>query len=146
MTRYVSEMGGKNAILVDETADLDAASSGIVRSAFGFQGQKCSACSRLVVDARVKDRLLELVLEKTARLPAATLAGPVRLHRAGGQPRCLSRRSRRAIETGKGEARLVAGGHGLDRDGYFIAPTIFDDVQPGSLPGAGGDLRAGAGR
>ena len=70
MTRFVSEMGGKDAIVVDETADLDAAASGVVRSAFGFQGQKCSACSRLIVDSAVKDRLLELILEKTKPLPA----------------------------------------------------------------------------
>ena len=110
ITRYVSEMGGKNAILVDETADLEAASSGIVRSAFGFQGQKCSACSRLVVDRRVKDRLLELVVEKTRKLPAAdpwedccVFTGPVA--NAGAHRDILA-----AIERGRAEARLVLGG------------------------------------
>jgi len=133
MTRYVSEMGGKNAIIVDDSADLDAASSGIVRSAFGFQGQKCSACSRLLVDARVKDRLIELILEKTAKLPAGDpwsgpciFTGPVA--NRGAHQSIL-----RAIETGKGEARLLAGGHALDRNGSFIAPTVFDRVQPGSF-------------
>ena len=126
MTRYVAEMGGKNAVLVDETADLDAASSGIVRSAFGFQGQKCSACSRLVVDRRVKGRLLEMILEKTRKLPVAdpwedccVFTGPVANKGA-------FRDILRAIEIGKGEARLVLGGKAMDRDGYFIEPTLFD--------------------
>ncbi len=135
MTRYVSEMGGKNAIIVDDSADLDAAASGVVRSAFGFQGQKCSACSRLVVDRRVHDRLVELVLEKTAKLPAGDpwshpciFSGPVA--NRGAYQSIL-----KAIETGKGEGRLLAGGHAIDRDGYFIAPTIFDGVQPDSFLG-----------
>lgn len=128
MTRYVSEMGGKNAILVDETADLDAASSAIVRSAFGFQGQKCSACSRLVVDRRVKPELLAAIVEKTRKLPVAdpwedyhTVTGPV-ANKGAFQD------IQRAIERGKAEARLVLGGRRIDRDGYFIEPTIFDGV------------------
>lgn len=129
MTRYVSEMGGKNAIIVDETADLDAASSGIVRSAFGFQGQKCSACSRVIVDRRVKDRLLELVLEKTKKLTVAdpwedccVFIGPVA--NKGAYRDILQ-----AIETGRGEARLVTGGKPFDREGYYIEPTIFDGAK-----------------
>jgi len=135
ITRYVSEMGGKNAILVDETADLDAASSGIVRSAFGFQGQKCSACSRLVVDRRVKDRLLELVVEKARKLPVAdpwedccVFTGPVA--NAGAHRDILA-----AIERGRTEARLVLGGKAIDREGYFIEPTIFEGASPGGFLG-----------
>lgn len=126
MTRYISEMGGKNAILVDETADLEAASSGIVRSAFSFQGQKCSACSRLVVDRRVKSRLLDLIVERTRKLPVAdpwedccVFTGPVA--NKGALHNIL-----KAIERGRDEARLVLGGRRIDRDGYFIEPTIFD--------------------
>jgi 1-pyrroline-5-carboxylate dehydrogenase len=135
LTRYVSEMGGKNAILVDETADLEAASSGIVRSAFGFQGQKCSACSRLVVDRRVKDRLLEMVIEKTQKLPVAdpwedccVFTGPVANQAA-------YRDILKAIETGQREARVVLGGKALDREGYFIEPTIFDQASVNSFLG-----------
>ncbi len=135
MTRYVSEMGGKNAIVVDDTADLDAASSAVVRSAFGFQGQKCSACSRLVVDGRVKDRLVEMILEKTRKLPAANpwegpcvFTGPVANQSAHAS-------ILKAIETGKGEARLLLGGQVLDRPGYFIAPTVFDGVVSRSFLG-----------
>lgn len=121
--------GGKNAILVDETADLDAASSGIVRSAFGFQGQKCSACSRVVVDRRVKDELLERIIEKTKKLTVAepwedccVFIGPV-------ANRGAHRDILKAIETGKREARLVLGGNRIDRKGYYIEPTIFDGVE-----------------
>jgi 1-pyrroline-5-carboxylate dehydrogenase len=133
MTRYVSEMGGKNAILVDETADLDAASSAVVRSAFGFQGQKCSACSRLVVDRRVKDRLLDLVVEKARKLPVAdpwedccVFTGPVA--NATAHRDILA-----ALARGRTEARLVLGGDRIDRPGYYIQPTIFDGVKPGSF-------------
>ena len=135
LTRYVSEMGGKNAIVVDETADLDAAAVGVVRSAFGFQGQKCSACSRLVVHQAVKERLLELIVEKTRPLPAAdpwegpcVFTGPVA--NASAHKSILQ-----AIATGRSEARLVLGGNALDRPGYFIAPTIFDGVTSRSFLG-----------
>jgi 1-pyrroline-5-carboxylate dehydrogenase len=135
MTRYVSEMGGKNAIIVDDTADLEAAARGVVRSAFGFQGQKCSACSRLVVDHRVKDQLLELIMEKTMRLPVAdpwedccVFTGPVANQGA-------FRDILKAIETGRSEARLVLGGKPIDREGYFIEPTIFDGVASGGFLG-----------
>ncbi len=126
ITRYVSEMGGKNAILVDDTADLDAASSGIVRSSFGFQGQKCSACSRVIVDRRVKAELLERVLEKLKKLTIAdpwedccVFIGPVA--NKGAHRDVLA-----AIERGKQEARVVAGGAAFDREGYYIQPTVFD--------------------
>ena len=135
MTRFILEMGGKDAIVVDETADLDAAASGVVRSAFGFQGQKCSACSRLIVVSSVKDRLVELILEKTKPLPVGlpwdgpcVFTGPVASAKA--RAGILE-----AIERGKAEARLLNGGHALDRPGYYIAPTIFDGVTPRSFLG-----------
>ncbi len=135
MTRFVLEMGGKDAIVVDETADLDAAASAVVRSAFGFQGQKCSACSRLVVVSSVRDRLLDLILEKTRPLPAdlpwngpCVFTGPVA--NAKARAGILE-----AIERGKAEARLVHGGHALDRPGYYLAPTVFDGVASRSFLG-----------
>ncbi len=135
LTRYVAEMGGKNAVVVDETADLDAASSGIVRSAFGFQGQKCSACSRVVVLRAVKEGLVERILEKTRLLPAGNpwegpcvFSGPVANEAA-------RRNILAAIERGQGEARLLLGGHALERPGWFVAPTIFDRVPPASFLG-----------
>ena len=135
LTRYLAEMGGKDGIVVDETADLDAASTGIVRSAFGFQGQKCSACSRAIVDRRVKDELIERIIEKTKKLPAAdpwegpcVFTGPV-------ANRPAYEKILEAIETGKKEARLVLGGHALDRPGWFVTPTIFDGVASRSFLG-----------
>ena len=135
MTRFVLEMGGKDAIVVDESADLDAAAGGVVRSAFGFQGQKCSACSRLIVHSEVKDRLVELILEKTRPLPAdlpwngpCVFTGPVASAKA--QAGILA-----AIERGKSEARLLLGGHALDRPGWYVAPTIFDGVTSRSFLG-----------
>ncbi len=135
LTRYVAEMGGKTAVIVDETADLDAASSGVVRSAFGFQGQKCSACSRVVVHRAVKESLLERILEKTRLLPAGNpwegpcvFSGPV-------ANRAAQRDILAAIERGKAEARLVLGGRALDRPGWYVEPTIFDHVAAESFLG-----------
>jgi 1-pyrroline-5-carboxylate dehydrogenase len=135
MTRYVSEMGGKNAIIVDETADLDAAATGVVRSAFGFQGQKCSACSRLVVHREVKDPLVEMIVERTRLLPAGdpwqgpcVFTGPVANQSA-------HRSILQAIETGRRTGRLLIGGSALDRPGYYVAPTIFDGVASRSFLG-----------
>jgi len=135
MTRFVLEMGGKDGIVVDETADLDAAATGVVRSAFGFQGQKCSACSRLIVVSAVKPRLLELVLEKLKLLPVGLpwenpciFTGPVASAKAHAG-------ILQAIERGRAEARLVAGGAAIDRPGYYIAPTVFDGVTSRSFLG-----------
>src|SRR6201990_1150069 len=69
--RVVSEMGGKDAIIVDADADLEDAATGVVQSAFGFQGQKCSACSRAIIDAKVYDQMLEKIVEKTAQIKLA---------------------------------------------------------------------------
>src|SRR5205085_10217567 len=74
LKRAILEMGGKNAIIVDEDADLDAAAEGVVASAFGFQGQKCSACSRMIAHERIYDDLLERVV---ARARLITVGDPV---------------------------------------------------------------------
>ena len=129
--RVVAEMGGKDAIIVTDDADLDMAASGVVASAFGFQGQKCSACSRLIVDESVHDALMQKVVEMTEKL-------------AIGQPTegdtniaaVINDRSYEKtldyIEKGTSEGgKIVTGGKGNDADGYFIPPTIIDDVKPG---------------
>jgi len=127
LKRAYMEMGGKDAIIVDETADLDAAAEGIVRSAFGFQGQKCSACSRLIVVDAVHDTLVERVIAITATLDM----GPgIDNHTVGP---VISAAQHRAIleeiDKGRGEATLAHGGSAVDRDGgYYIEPTIFVDV------------------
>jgi 1-pyrroline-5-carboxylate dehydrogenase len=74
--RVVAEMGGKDAIVVADDADLDEAATGIVQSAFGYQGQKCSACSRAIIDAKVYEPILDKIVERTAKLKLATSTDP----------------------------------------------------------------------
>ncbi|MEN8041273.1 MAG: L-glutamate gamma-semialdehyde dehydrogenase [Actinomycetota bacterium] len=129
LKRSYMEMGGKDALIVDDTADLDAAAIDVVRSAFGFQGQKCSACSRLIVFASVHDELLDKVIEHASTL---SVGPPSENHPMGP---VISAAQHRAIleeiESGKEEATLVMGGAAIERDGgYYIEPTIFDGVSP----------------
>ncbi|MCS7222569.1 MAG: L-glutamate gamma-semialdehyde dehydrogenase [Anaerolineae bacterium] len=129
--RTILEMGGKNAILVDETADLEAAAEGIVVSAFGYQGQKCSACSRAILVEEIYDRLLERIVERTRQITV----GPTVLPSNWMGPvidRVAFQKILDYIELGYEEGRLVFGGHALDtpEGGYFIEPTIFADVEP----------------
>ena len=130
LKRTILEMGGKDAQVVDETADLDAAAAAIVAGAFGFQGQKCSACSRAIVVESVYDEVLEKAVEKARQLtqgdPAekGTFMGAVIDENA-------FRSIRKYIETGKQEGRLMLGGEvDESEDGYFIPPTIFADIDP----------------
>lgn len=127
--RVVAEMGGKDAILVDrEVHDLDAAAAGVIASAFGFQGQKCSACSRLILDEPLHDAFLAKLIplaEALTQGPAddpAHFLGPVISQRA--EKTILS-----YIETGKQEGALLTGGHKAPGDGYFIRPTIFSGIE-----------------
>jgi len=126
--RTILEMGGKDAVVVDETADLDAAADGIVASAFGFQGQKCSAGSRAIIVEPVYDQVLSKVIEKTKKLSLGdvtkpdTYMGPVVDENA-------MKKITDYIKVGKNEGRLVAGG-GHHGPGYFIEPTVFADVDP----------------
>ena len=132
--RVALEMGGKNAILVMEDANLELAVEGIVWSAFGTTGQRCTACSRLIVHRVVKDRLVTLLLDrmKTLRvgngLNPETDVGPLinRLQRDHVHD---------LVKAGQQEgARLLAGGHPLSEDEYadgsFFAPTLLDGVMP----------------
>jgi 1-pyrroline-5-carboxylate dehydrogenase len=128
--RTILEMGGKDSILVCEDADLDAAIAGVAASAFGFSGQKCSACSRAIVEAPIYDAFVERLRERVATLtvgdPAANYdLGPV--INQGALESML-----RYIEIGKNEGRLVAGGSAppIADGGYFLEPTIFADVAP----------------
>jgi 1-pyrroline-5-carboxylate dehydrogenase len=126
----IAEMGGKDAIVVDREANLEEAASAIVASAFGFQGQKCSACSRAIVDEAVYDRVVDLVTEKTKALKM----GPP--HESGVQFGPVVNESafktiRNYIEKGKKEGgRLLTGGEGHGEDGFFIEPTVIADVDP----------------
>ncbi|HPI74034.1 MAG TPA: aldehyde dehydrogenase family protein, partial [bacterium] len=129
--RVVAEMGGKDSIVVDSDCDLNEAATAIVFSAFGYQGQKCSACSRAIVLEQVYDQLLELISAKTKALSVgpsedpAMYMGPV--INAAAEKKILE-----YIEIGKKEGRLLTGGAKAAGDGYFIQPTIFADIQPGA--------------
>jgi 1-pyrroline-5-carboxylate dehydrogenase len=119
--RVIAEMGGKDAILVADDADIEEAASAIVSSAFGYSGQKCSACSRAIVDGKVYDEVLEKVVAETRTLVVGspsdgkTQIGPV-----------INERARKSIldyvEIGKGEGRLLTGGEAGPSGGFFIQP------------------------
>jgi len=125
--RVVAEMGGKDAIIVDAETDVDKAVDGVLASAFGYQGQKCSACSRAIVDSKIYDAFVEKLSAKAKNLtvgPAddpGNYMGPV--ISAGAKRSILQ-----YIETGKQEGRVVAGGEAPSDGGYFIQPTIIADV------------------
>jgi 1-pyrroline-5-carboxylate dehydrogenase len=126
--RVVAEMGGKDAIVVDGECDLDQAVEGVFLSAFGYQGQKCSACSRAIVDQRIYD---EFVTKLKARAEHVAV-GPTDDPKNYMGP-VISEGARKSIksyiEVGKSEGRvLVDGTTPVDGDGYFLGPTIIADV------------------
>jgi len=131
--RIITEMGGKNAIIIDDDADLDDAVSGIVASALGYSGQKCSACSRVIALNNIYDALLDRLIEATRSLKISPAedpgcrVGPVIDAEAFA-------RIHSAIEQGKTEAKIAyAGDVGkLADEGYFIPPHIFANVPPTS--------------
>jgi 1-pyrroline-5-carboxylate dehydrogenase len=131
LKRTILEMGGKDAIVVDETADLEAAAEGIVASAFGFQGQKCSACSRAIVVDSVYDEVLAKAVEKAKRISVGDTTNRDVYMGAVIDDKAF-RKIREYIEIGKKEGRVVLGGGETDGDGYFIEPTIVADVPPGA--------------
>jgi 1-pyrroline-5-carboxylate dehydrogenase len=128
LKRTILEMGGKDGIVVDETADLDAAATAIVASAFGFQGQKCSAGSRAIVVEQVYDKVLEKVVEKTKTLTMGDVTQPTTYMGPVVDENAM-KKILEYIELGKQEGRLVTGGK-HQGPGYFIEPTIFADVAP----------------
>jgi len=130
--RVVAEMGGKDAIIVANDADIDSAATGVVQSAFGFQGQKCSACSRLIVDEKVHDELMQKVVELTNKLK---IGQPTEGETNVGA--VINKRSfdktLEYVTVGVSEGGvLLTGGSGRDDEGYFIEPTIIDNVKPGA--------------
>jgi 1-pyrroline-5-carboxylate dehydrogenase len=125
--RVVAEMGGKDAIVVDADADVEKAVDGVLASAFGYQGQKCSACSRAIVDAKIYDTFVDKLAAKAKTIKVGpsddpgNYMGPV--ISAGAQKSILQ-----YIEAGRQEGRVVAGGERGQETGYFIPPTIIADV------------------
>jgi len=128
LKRVFLEMGGKDALIVDDTADLDQAAAAAVASAFGFQGQKCSAMSRLIVVDSVHDEVVAKVKALTERLSV----GPADENH--DVTAIINERQYRKvlayIETGKREARLVTGGGAGPDGGWYVKPTVFADVAP----------------
>jgi 1-pyrroline-5-carboxylate dehydrogenase len=129
--RVVAEMGGKDAIIVDEEADLDAAVLGVLQSAYGYQGQKCSACSRAIVSEKLYDAFLEKLIPKVEALTVGPTDDP-----SNYMGPVINERSRRSIldyiEIGREEGRVVAGGTAAPGEGFFVRPTVVADVPPKS--------------
>lgn len=127
--RVIAEMGGKNALVVDESGDLEAAAQGALVSAFGYQGQKCSAGSRIVLHQKIYDLFLEKFIAQVEAIrvgPAeepSNYMGPV--INQGAFTSIMD-----YIEVGRGEGKLAAGGSGDNSRGFFIQPTVFTDVDP----------------
>ncbi|UCF32979.1 MAG: L-glutamate gamma-semialdehyde dehydrogenase [Phycisphaerales bacterium] len=130
LKRTVLEMGGKDCIFVDETADLDAAAQGVVASAFGFQGQKCSACSRLIVDAGVHDELLDKVIEGARKLTVGDTCTSENFFMGAVIDKPAYDKINSYIDIGKKEGREAFGGGKVPGKGFFIPPTIFDGIAP----------------
>ena len=125
--RVIAEMGGKDAIVVDRESDLNSAVKNVMWSAFGYQGQKCSACSRAIVDEAVYDEFLDKLKTEVGALKVGpsdqqdNYMGPV-----------INEGAKRSIldyvEIGKKEGRLIAGGSAVPGDGYFVQPTVIADI------------------
>ncbi len=137
LKRVVAEMGGKDSIVVDEGVDLDDAAAGVTVSAFGFQGQKCSACSRVIVHEKVYDKFVDLLARKAEAITVGDSS--VQSNYMGPVVNAKSQESILAyIEKGIAEGgRLVAGGKKAgddarlpDEQGYFVRPTVIADVDP----------------
>jgi 1-pyrroline-5-carboxylate dehydrogenase len=128
--RTILEMGGKDSIIVDRDCDLDAAIEGVAASAFGFNGQKCSACSRAIVDESIYDIFCDRLTE---RVKAIEQGDPAKNFYAGPVINPIAyKRVLDYIEIGKQEGRLLTGGAAVEtpEKGYFIAPTVFGDIAP----------------
>jgi len=126
--RVIVEMGGKDAIIVDrETSNLDEAASAVVASAFGFQGQKCSACSRVIIDQAIYDRIVPMIVEKTKKLKigppeaADSQIGPVVNESA-------MKKIKEYIDKGSRDGQVLAGGKVDAKEGFFIEPTVIGPV------------------
>ncbi len=130
LKRVVAEMGGKDSIVIDQGVNLDEAAAGVTVSAFGFQGQKCSACSRVIVHEKVYDKFVDLLAKKA---DAISMGDPAQQNNYMGP--VINAKSQesilRYIDKGVAEGgRLVAGGKKSGEDGFFIRPTVIADVKP----------------
>ncbi|MGB3633408.1 MAG: L-glutamate gamma-semialdehyde dehydrogenase [Rubrobacteraceae bacterium] len=127
--RVIAEMGGKDALVVDDSADLDAAADDLVKSAYGYAGQKCSAASRGILHADIYDEVLEKVIEKARALKVGAPDAPdITVGPVQNEPQFEKVAS--YIDSGKQQAERVLGDEpGDPKDGYFVTPTIFETDQ-----------------
>lgn len=129
LKRTIAEMGGKDTIIVDDSADVELAANAIVNSAFGFSGQKCSACSRAIVHKDIYDQVLNRSIELTKELRVGdpvnykTYIGPIINQKQFDK-------INKYIDIGKGEGELKIGGNTDNSVGYFVEPTIFSNLDP----------------
>lgn len=128
LKRAILEMGGKDCIVVDETANLDEAAEGIVVSAFGFQGQKCSACSRLIAHQAIYDKLLEKVVERARKLTVGDTSSEENVYLGAVIDEKAHKTINGYIDIGKKEGRPVLADTKVPGGGYFVPPTIIADV------------------
>ncbi|MCK4513177.1 L-glutamate gamma-semialdehyde dehydrogenase [bacterium] len=126
--RIVAEMGGKDAIIVDSEADVDAAAKGTAIASFGFQGQKCSACSRAILHQDVYDEVLKRVAEKAKMLTVGDTTGEDNLYMGAVIDEASYKKINDYIGIGKKEGRPLLVDTPVPRDGYFVPPTIFADI------------------
>jgi 1-pyrroline-5-carboxylate dehydrogenase len=127
--RAVLEMGGKDATIVDEEADVDAAVEGVALAAFGYQGQKCSACSRAIVSEKVYDSFVQKLVERTKKVSVGPAEDPSNYMGPVVSETALNG-ILHYIEIGRTEGKVVAGGGRAPGDGYFVQPTVIADVDP----------------
>jgi 1-pyrroline-5-carboxylate dehydrogenase len=128
--RTILEMGGKDSIVVSADADLDAAVEGVVASAFGFSGQKCSACSRAIVEEPLYDVFVERIRERVAQL---SIGDPSTNKNMGPVVNAAAMKTiQEYIAIGKQEGRLISGGNAVEsaEGGYYLEPTVIADVAP----------------
>jgi 1-pyrroline-5-carboxylate dehydrogenase len=128
MRPVVAEMGGKNAVIITKNANLQKAALGVMRSAFGLTGQKCSACSRVYVDNEVKEVFNKMLVDMTEKIKVGdptereTYMGPIINGTA-------YRSYRRYVKDLSEQGSILTGGKTLEiGDGYYVAPTIADNV------------------
>lgn len=127
--RVIAEMGGKDGIVVDREAELDEAVEGVAVSAFGFQGQKCSACSRAIIDAAIYDEFCERLAARVRQIKVGPPEDPIN-YMGAVINKSAHASMQEYIEIGKQEGKLLCGGEIGDSRGYFVMPTVFKDIAP----------------
>ncbi|MBA4251154.1 MAG: L-glutamate gamma-semialdehyde dehydrogenase [Chlorobiaceae bacterium] len=128
LKRVVAEMGGKDSIVVDKETDIDEAVAGVVSAAFGYQGQKCSACSRAIVDKKVYDKFVTKLKKEVDKIQVGPAEDNFKMGPVVSESAMKS--IVEYIEIGKKEGRLLNGGNFAEGNGYYLQPTVFVDIDP----------------